>query len=441
MSDSPTDGKRVSVSEPGKAAGHGAAETTVVGEPAVTFETFFEANYRNLLERAVALGATADEARDVAEASMADALRRWNQLEHPAGFVMATFARRVLDMLHRDQAAPRTPGVADLEYSLQTEAADSQAIPDGSMADEQTGTVPRNASVPTAATDEQFERLLDRSSLRTQGARALRARTPQDHIDRARGWQPAKSDVLTEGDMDIAAALRRVAVAVQAPRSFGSGERVTSRQRVRDSLRESILVGRLIPGSRLIEADVAARMRVSTTSVREALRDLAAEGLIRLDPARGAVVSGNAADARDLIWTRSSEAALFCWMLDTFVSHTAGVREAIVVSYDGLLMAMSATTERASAERLAAIVGGFSGLAGGTANAYGLGGLNRVVVDLADGYLLTFQLSRGPVFGVVADRSAELDRLTAATATFARSVGSTLTPRLIRELTTAMNKS
>ncbi|MDG4823144.1 GntR family transcriptional regulator [Asanoa sp. WMMD1127] len=68
------------------------------------------------------------------------------------------------------------------------------------------------------------------------------------------------------------------------------GERRTAHQMVRDSLRRAILDGTLPAGSRLVQADIAARLRVSTTPVREALRDLASEGLIRLDAHRGAVV-------------------------------------------------------------------------------------------------------------------------------------------------------
>ncbi len=68
------------------------------------------------------------------------------------------------------------------------------------------------------------------------------------------------------------------------------GERRTAHQMVRDSLRGAILDGTLPAGSRLVQADIAVRLQVSTTPVREALRDLASEGLIRLDAHRGAVV-------------------------------------------------------------------------------------------------------------------------------------------------------
>src|SRR5271157_4513953 len=57
-----------------------------------------------------------------------------------------------------------------------------------------------------------------------------------------------------------------------------------------ERLREDILAGRLSPGSRLVECDLTARFAVSRGPVREALRRLAAEGLIEHWPHRGAVV-------------------------------------------------------------------------------------------------------------------------------------------------------
>lgn len=57
-----------------------------------------------------------------------------------------------------------------------------------------------------------------------------------------------------------------------------------------ESVREDTLAGRLGPGERLVESDLTARFAVSRGPVREALRRLAAEGLIEHWPHRGAVV-------------------------------------------------------------------------------------------------------------------------------------------------------
>jgi DNA-binding GntR family transcriptional regulator len=65
----------------------------------------------------------------------------------------------------------------------------------------------------------------------------------------------------------------------------------TSHEFVRESLRNAILVGEFAPGTRLVQADIAKRLEVSTTPVREALRDLASEGLVRLDAYRGALIT------------------------------------------------------------------------------------------------------------------------------------------------------
>lgn len=134
----------------------------------------------------------------------------------------------------------------------------------------------------------------------------------------------------------------------------------------------------------------------------------------------------------------SPEAQTFNWLLDSFTSGTAGVREAIAVSADGLLMAMSAIKDRANAERLAAVVSGLTSLAAAATHWYSLGALNRVILDMADGYLLVTSISSGSVLGVIADRSANLGTVAYEMTRFGNRAGTALTPMLIIELRNAI---
>jgi len=59
-------------------------------------------------------------------------------------------------------------------------------------------------------------------------------------------------------------------------------------QMVRDALRERVLSGDFEPGERLPEERLSEELGVSRMPVREALRALAAEGLVALEPRRGA---------------------------------------------------------------------------------------------------------------------------------------------------------
>lgn len=66
---------------------------------------------------------------------------------------------------------------------------------------------------------------------------------------------------------------------------------LTLRERIADAIRDEIINNKLKAGERISEPEVAARYGISRTPVREAFRQLAAEGFLWLTPRRGARIA------------------------------------------------------------------------------------------------------------------------------------------------------
>ena len=97
-------------------------------------------------------------------------------------------------------------------------------------------------------------------------------------------------------------------MAERRPDSHDAVDRTAAplRQSVVEALRRSIVHGSLAPGARLVERELIAMMGVSRTVLREALRQLEAEGLIDVVANKGAVVrSLSRAEAQDLYAIRA----------------------------------------------------------------------------------------------------------------------------------------
>ena len=63
------------------------------------------------------------------------------------------------------------------------------------------------------------------------------------------------------------------------------------REMVYEELKMQILTGAIVPGTRMMEVELADEMGVSRTPIREAIRKLEKEGLVTIEPRRGAYAS------------------------------------------------------------------------------------------------------------------------------------------------------
>jgi|tagenome__1003787_1003787.scaffolds.fasta_scaffold20837473_1 predicted regulator of Ras-like GTPase activity (Roadblock/LC7/MglB family) len=132
--------------------------------------------------------------------------------------------------------------------------------------------------------------------------------------------------------------------------------------------------------------------------------------------------------------TGSSDVRNFNWLLSNFVESTAGVTDAVAVSSDGLLMAMSSSLERAGAEQLAAIIAGMTSLAESTARCFALGRLDQVIVAMDEGYFFVSSVSDGSCLGVLAEKRCDVGAVGYQMTMLVERVGAALSPSLVAEL-------
>ncbi|HEX7385959.1 MAG TPA: GntR family transcriptional regulator [Castellaniella sp.] len=114
---------------------------------------------------------------------------------------------------------------------------------------------------------------------------------------------------------------------------------------IRDRLRDRILQGEFRPGARLVESRLSDEMAVSRIPVREALRALAAEGLVTIEPRRGASVAILSDElAYDMVEVRAA--------LEGLNARLAAERrnEAAIEQLQGILKEGTAAAEREGAE-------------------------------------------------------------------------------------------
>lgn len=122
------------------------------------------------------------------------------------------------------------------------------------------------------------------------------------------------------------------------------------------------------------------------------------------------------------------------WLLANFTDNDVFVEQTIAVSSDGLLMAASSSTDRASDDRLAAVVSGLRSLSEGGARVMGKGSVNQVIVEMDHGYLFVTAISDGSVLGVLTSRDADLAAVGYETTLLVDRIGALLTPAIVAEL-------
>ena len=132
--------------------------------------------------------------------------------------------------------------------------------------------------------------------------------------------------------------------------------------------------------------------------------------------------------------TVSTEAAKFDWLLGNFVKSVPGVRHTLVVSADGLLMAMSDELDRSEGDRLAAIVSGLSSLTRGAARQLRAGAVRQAIVEMDELFLFTTSISDGSVLAVAAQASCDVGLVGYEMTMLVTRAEAAMTPQLVAEM-------
>ncbi|MDX6739742.1 roadblock/LC7 domain-containing protein [Actinocorallia sp. A-T 12471] len=96
------------------------------------------------------------------------------------------------------------------------------------------------------------------------------------------------------------------------------------------------------------------------------------------------------------------------WLLNNLVDSVAQVKQAVVLSSDGLVVGSSRGLARDDAEHMAALASGFQSLARSTGEAFKGGAVRQTIVEMDDAFLFVTSAGQGACLAVLADSAADV---------------------------------
>jgi predicted regulator of Ras-like GTPase activity (Roadblock/LC7/MglB family) len=130
----------------------------------------------------------------------------------------------------------------------------------------------------------------------------------------------------------------------------------------------------------------------------------------------------------------SSDARNLNWLVANFAKATPGVAHAMVVSADGLPVAVSERLDRPRADQLAAIASGLASLAQGASRCFDGGPVTQTAVEMDRGFLFVMSISDGSCLTVLAASTCNVAVVAYEMTVLVARVGDVLTPSLRAEL-------
>jgi predicted regulator of Ras-like GTPase activity (Roadblock/LC7/MglB family) len=96
------------------------------------------------------------------------------------------------------------------------------------------------------------------------------------------------------------------------------------------------------------------------------------------------------------------------WLLDDLVERVAEVRQAVVLSADGLLIAASRGLNREDAEHLSAVAAGFQSLARGAGRHFDAGAVRQTIIEMDTVFLFVTAAGQGANLAVLGSENSDV---------------------------------
>jgi predicted regulator of Ras-like GTPase activity (Roadblock/LC7/MglB family) len=116
------------------------------------------------------------------------------------------------------------------------------------------------------------------------------------------------------------------------------------------------------------------------------------------------------------------------WLVTDFTGRVADVAHAVVVSADGVPLAVSEGIPQAFVGQLAAITSGLSSLMNGAARLFEAGHPTRGLVEMEGGLMFVMAISDGSILAVLAAPECDADQVSYEMSMLVEAVGDVLTP-------------
>jgi predicted regulator of Ras-like GTPase activity (Roadblock/LC7/MglB family) len=115
------------------------------------------------------------------------------------------------------------------------------------------------------------------------------------------------------------------------------------------------------------------------------------------------------------------------WLLDNLVARVEHVRQALVLSRDGLVVAASQNMSREDSDHLSALAAGVQSLARGAGRHFAGGEVRQTIIEMEAAFLFVMAAGEGTCLALLADADANVGVMAYEMAMLVRRMGKHLT--------------